>query len=231
MSETSPRIEGPRAAHGEMDAPLALEEADEGVDRRGLERVAADEQRMEAEDLPELVALDVLGDHPVHGAVALQLHHLGHDLGHVPQLGERHVRELLEAHLKDVAAHVVEPLVAFDVARREPAHLLDHVVGVAGVVEHVAVVEADSIKRRDRPQVDIVRHLLAAQLPELLEQKRRGDHGGSAVELVAVHLVDVGAPARLVSLLEDGDLIPASTKSHGGGESAEPAPDDDGMRL
>src|SRR4051812_44436683 len=51
------------AAHGELDAPLALEVLDERVDARRVERVAADEQRLEREDAAELVVADVLARH------------------------------------------------------------------------------------------------------------------------------------------------------------------------
>src|SRR4051812_4751710 len=46
------------AARG-VHAPLALEPVDEQVDGRGAERVAAHEQRLEGEDLPQSLVADV----------------------------------------------------------------------------------------------------------------------------------------------------------------------------
>ena len=67
----SPRYERGRGCLlGEVDPPLALEEVDEGVDGRGLEGVAAHQERVETQGLAEVVVFDVLGDRLVDGTVA-----------------------------------------------------------------------------------------------------------------------------------------------------------------
>ena len=165
MRPHEPVHERAGAADREVHAPLPLEEGDERVDRRGGERISADQQRMERHHLAEPVVLDERAHEPVNGAEALQPHHLGHDLRHRRPRAERHVRELLEADTEDLLAGGEETLVARHVAGREARHLPLHGLGVARVVEHLAVVETDPIERRDRPHVDVVGELLCRRAP------------------------------------------------------------------
>ena len=71
------------ATDSEVHAILPLEIGDHAVDGRHLERVAADEQRMEAEGHPDLRALDARRHMLVHGAPGAQLEEIGSDFHHV----------------------------------------------------------------------------------------------------------------------------------------------------
>ena len=59
------------AAHREPDAPLPLQVVDQRVDAGRLERVAADQQRVEREDLAQPLVLHEARDEAVDRAVAL----------------------------------------------------------------------------------------------------------------------------------------------------------------
>ena len=213
-----------------MHATLALEPGDQGVDGAGGERVAADQERMEAEDGAQPVILDEFRDEAVDAAPAAEADEVGGDAGHVGPVQERHVAELLEADAVDLLAGGHEAVVASDVVGREAGDLGAHGVGVAAVVEGGAVVEADAVERVDRAEFDVVGEGAAAQRPEFFEEDRRGDDGGAGVEGEAVLAEDGGAAAGFGEALEDGDAVAAGAEPDGGGEPAEAAADDDGMR-
>ena len=71
------------AAHREVHAPAPLEKGDQAVDRGGGERIAADQQRMEAQHHAQPRIAHVLGDEAVHGAIALEAHQVGQHPRHV----------------------------------------------------------------------------------------------------------------------------------------------------
>src|SRR5689334_5883180 len=60
------------AAFGKIDTPLALETMNQRIDRSRGERVAADEQRMKAEELTQVRVANVFGDHAINRAVGFQ---------------------------------------------------------------------------------------------------------------------------------------------------------------
>jgi hypothetical protein len=218
-------------ADGKVHAPVALEEGDERVDRRRRERVPADEERVKAQHLAEPVVLHVARHHAVDGAVAAELDHLRDDLRHVHPRAEGHVAQLLEADAKDLLALRDEALVPGHVAGLEFADLAAHFGGVAGVIKLLTVGKPDPVERRHRPHVDGVRHALAAQRPQLLEEERRGDHGGPGVEGEPVLLVHVSSPAGGIELVQHGHAVAAGAEAHRRGEPAKAAADHDGMSL
>ena len=136
---------------------------------------------------------------------------------------------MLEAHLVDCLAGAHKGLVARHVVRRDLGHLAPHRLGVTAVVEYRAVVKAHAVERCHRAQVHIVTQLAATQLPQLLEQKRRGDDRGPGVEGEAILPVDIGPPARGVELLQHGDAVASGTQPHGSGQATEAAADHHGM--
>jgi len=85
------------AAHREVNAVGALEEADQRVHRGDRQRIAADEQRMEREDDPQPRIPDVAADQLEDAAVAAQPDEVRQDARHVDPRGERRVAELFEA--------------------------------------------------------------------------------------------------------------------------------------
>src|SRR5262249_10455530 len=140
---------------------------------------------------------------------------------------ERDVAELLEADGEDLLRLGDEADVAVDVAGAELAHFGGHALGVAGVVEDAAVVEADAVERVDGDERDVLFELLAGEREQLFEQEGRGDDRRAAVEGEAGVAVDVAAAAGLVALVDERDGEAAGLQADGGGESAEAGADDD----
>ena len=94
-----------------------------------------------------------------------------------------------------------------------------------------AVIEADSIEGRHRPQVDVLRDVATAQLPELFEEEWGGDDGRPGIEGEAVTAMHVGPPAGRVELLEDGDVVAACPEADRRSETAETGADHQSPRL
>src|SRR5262245_15879867 len=90
--------------------------------------------------------------------------------------------------------------------------------------------KANLIKRIERAEVDLAPEVAPGQLPQFLEQERRGDDRRARIEREPVLVEDVGATARTIEALEHGDAITARAQAHRGGKSAEAAADDDRMR-
>ena len=77
------RDERARAAHREMHAPALLQEWDQAIDRAGAERIAADQQRMEAEDRPQPLVAEISRHEAVDAAMAPEPHEIAGDARHV----------------------------------------------------------------------------------------------------------------------------------------------------
>jgi hypothetical protein len=218
--------DGAGAAAREPHAPFALEVGNERVDRRGGERIAADQQRMERQHHAQRLVADVLAHELPHRQVRAQPDHRRHDLEHVARARERDVAELLESDGEDLLRLAHEPSVAVDVAGGEARHFGVHALGIAGVVEHAAVGKTDAVERVDRHQLEVLLHLASGEREQLLEQKRRGDDGGPAVEREPGVAIDVGAPAGGVALVDHGDGKSARLQANGRGQPAEAGADD-----
>ncbi len=213
------------AAAREPHAPLLLERVDQRVDRAGLERVAADEQRVEAERLAQLRVLDVAADHRIDRAERLVAHQLRGGLHHRPEVEERLVTELLIAFAEDVLAIVEEALVPGDVLRVLGLDLGEQRLVVVRIVEDIAVLPHQPVEGRDGEQLDIIGQLAARQRPQLLEARRVGDDRRPGVEGEAGVLEDVGAAAGLVALLDQRRLDACRLQADGERQAAEPAAD------
>ncbi len=83
------RDERAGAAHGEMHAPALLQRGDQAVDGAGAERIAADQQRMEAEDGAQALVTEMLRDQRIDAAIALQAHEVRRDARHVERRTKR----------------------------------------------------------------------------------------------------------------------------------------------
>ena len=70
------------AADREMHAPGLFDEMDHRIDCRDLQRVAADQQRFEAEHLPHLVALEIFRDQREQRLDRAELEQVGEDADH-----------------------------------------------------------------------------------------------------------------------------------------------------
>jgi hypothetical protein len=209
------------APHGKPHAPLLLELVDQGVDGGGLERIAAHEQRVEREHLPQSLVADEAVHVGHHGAIGAKAHEIRDDLQHVGELAERLVDQR-HAGPEDALDVLDEARVSVEIRRVEPCDLAPHLGGVPVVVEHRAVLEPHVVVRVEADEVHIVGGALARERKDLVEQPRRRDDRRARVERVAVALEHIGAPAGLVELLNDVDLVPLCTKPNGGAQPAEP---------
>ena len=116
----------PHAAHREMHAKPALEEGDQAVDRGDVERIAADEQWMEAEREAQSRIAHMLGDEPMHAAIAFQPHKIGKHLHHVRERSEGHGPQLFEADAVDGFRLTHEGAITGHIAQRQPPDLSQH---------------------------------------------------------------------------------------------------------
>ncbi len=212
-----------------MHAELALEIGDHAVDGGDPERVAADEEGMEAQRHADARVLHARGHMLVHGAPGAQLHQVRQDAQHVHRRAEGHMAKLFEADPVDRFALRHESVVARHVTGRQPAHLGAHPRGIAAAGEDRAVVEADRIEGIERAQLHIVGELASRERPQFLEKERRGDDGGAGIEGEAILPEHTGAPAGLLELFEHRDAIALGAKPDGGGQPAQTAADDGRM--
>ena len=215
------------AAHRIMNPPFAFEVVDHGVDRRRVERVTADQQRMEGEALAQKVVFDELRQIAVDAAVRLHLDQVGRDFEHVGEVQKRLIRQLDETLLEDRFRRSHKLLIAGFVGGIPLFDLAEDEVLVTVVIEAAPVVIEDAVVRVAGDQVEVVFAALARRCEQIVEHERRGDHRRTAVELEAIDLVDVSPPAELVALLEQLDVVPFGGKANGGGETAEAAADHD----
>ena len=142
--------QGAGAAAREPHAPLLLERVDQRIDAAGLERVAADEQRVEAKRLPQLLVVDVARDDRIDRAEGLVLHEAGRRLEHRLEVEERLVAELEIALAEDTLAIFQKLAVALDIARRLLGDLREQRLVVVRIVEHRAILPQQAVERRDR---------------------------------------------------------------------------------
>ena len=226
-----PLHQPPGSAHGKMHPPTPLQEGDQAVDAARAERVAADQQRMEAEHHAQTGIADVFRDQAINAAIALQSDQIWYHPYHVAQRPERDMTEFLEPDPADGFAQLHEALIARDIGRAEFGHLSAHGVCIAGAIEDDPIVESDAIKRRDRPQLDVIGQPAAAQVPQLLEQERCGDDRRAGIEGEAVLAVDIGPAARCIQFLQDRHPVAARAQPNRCRETTETAAYDNRMRL
>ncbi len=151
-----PLDQGAGTTFREMHSPTLLEGVDQRVDGRGVERVAADEQRVEAERLAQVLVLHEPRDHAVHAAIALQPDQLGRGLDHAGKVEERHAAELDVTFLEHLLRVHEEAPIAVDVSRAFGADLRRGLVRIVAVVEGVAVFPTESVERSDGDKLHII---------------------------------------------------------------------------
>ena len=210
-----------------VDPPLALQVVDHGVDGGSVKRVAADEQRVEGEDLPQKVVLDELGNIAIDALVRLHLDEIGRDLEHVGEVEERFVGQLDKALLEDGARAVHELLISLRVCWIPLRDLAEDERLVAVVIKAASLVIEDAIERITRHELKIVFTAPARAGPELVEHEWRGDDGGASIEAEAVDLIDIRSATKLIAPLEDLDLMPARGKPDGRRQSTKATANDD----
>ena len=215
------------AAHGVVHAPPLLQIVDQAVERGGVERIAADEQRMKAQREAQFRAFHPVRDIGVDAVVPAQPQQPWQHGDHLVDLVKRLVRHFRKGEIVDALAVAGEAVIARQIVGRDAGDLGAHRRRVAGAVHHVAVVEADLVERVEPLQRHVLREIAPAQLPDVLEHERRGDDGRPGVEGEAVLSPDIGAPAGAVEPLQHRHLETARAQPRGGGEAAEARADHD----
>ena len=146
-------------------AAVLFELVDQGVDRAGLHRVAADQQRMEAEGLAQVLVLHVRSGHRIDRSPRLVFHQCRRGADHAGEIQERHRAQLDVAFLVDRRRIFEERVVAGDVGRIEPGDLAAERGLVVRVVEVGAVGPVEPVERHDRHQLDVGGHVVPGQRP------------------------------------------------------------------
>ena len=112
--------EGARASHGEPDTPSFFEYVNECVDRRAVERIPTDEERVKAEHLPQALVGEVAFRDASDGTVSAEADELREYAHHVRDRRERLVDER-KGRIENALSGDAESIVPIDVAPPEPA--------------------------------------------------------------------------------------------------------------
>ena len=148
--------EGTCAAHSKVNAPFALQIVNHGVDGGGLERIAADEKRMEGEDFTKALRFDVARGHLPYRAVGAESDQIRGHAQHVGKGGEGVIGQFDEGFLKNGVSFTDKAAIAFEVVGKVLANLGLHFLLVAGVFEGLAVVPSDPIERFAGNDFDVI---------------------------------------------------------------------------
>ena len=181
---------------------------------------------MKREATTQEVILDELADVPIDAAVGLQTDQIGRHFEHICGVGEWLVDER-HARVKDLLGRGHEALIAIFVLGVPTVDLAQDEVMIAVVTEVIALIVKETVEGIACHQLEIVFSLFTGYFPDLIEEKRRGNDCGPAVELEAIDLVGVGSATQFVSFLEKLDLVTVGCQSRSRTQSTEPTADDD----
>jgi hypothetical protein len=162
---------------------------------------------MEAQHDPQARVTDMTANEVIDGAVTGQPDQIGQHPRHVGPAAEGHMPKPLEPDPETGLAGFQERFVPRDITGRHASDLRPHRIQIAGILEDLAIVEADAIVGRHRPQFDIIGQPPAAELPKLLQQEGCRDDGRAGVEGEAILPVHIGPAARRIQLFQHGDPI------------------------
>ena len=185
-------------------AAILLELVDQRVDRRGVHRITAHQQRMEAEGFAQLGVLDIARDHRVDTPPRLLLDQGRSGLQHRLEIEERLGAKLEIAFLVHPRRIFEEAGIAGDVRRVQLGDFRVELFLVVRIFEVGAVGPVEAVERHDLHQLDIFRNVVTGERPELFKTGRIGDHGRPAIEGEAFALPVIGAPARPVAAFDHG---------------------------
>ena len=214
-----------------MNAPLALEIVNHGVDGGGLEWIASDEKRMEGEDFAESLVFHMTGSHLPNGSVGAKSDQVGSNAEHIGERGEGLIGEFHEGFLKDGVGFSDKPSVAFEIIGKMLADLFFHFGLVAGVFEGLAVVPSDPVEGFARDDLDVVGSFLAGEGKEFVEKERGSEDGGASVVGEALVTENRGTTSGLFESFEQSDVVASGLESDGGSKTAKSGTDDEGGRT
>ena len=214
-----------RASHREVNPPLALEPVDQEIDRGRPKGIAADQQRLKGEHLPERVVFDVVRHETVEASIGSKAHEVRNDPHHVAKPRKIDVGELGISDVEDPLRVRHELPVAVDVGGVELRDLREQTLIVPDVVERSTVREHNSIERVDRDELEVVCPLLSEQFEQLIKQIGRGDHRWPGIEVKAVPFEGARASTRLTPRFDDRDAVAHRAKPCSRGQPSEAGPD------
>ena len=211
---------GARASHGKVNAPFALQIVNHGVDGGGLERIAADEKRMEGEDFTKALRFDVARGHLPDRAVGAESDQIRGHAQHVGKGGEGVIGQFDEGFLKNGVSFTDKAAIAFEVVGKVLANLGLHFLLVAGVFEGLAVVPSDPIERFAGHDFDVIGSFFARESKQLIEEERGSQDSGAGVVGESFVTKNGGAATRLFEGFEESDIVATGLESNGGGEAS-----------
>ena len=218
------------AAHRVVDAEGGLQVADEDVHRGHAERVAADEERMEAQRHAQPRVAHPRGGVGMDRAVGSEPREGRQDAHRLAPLVHRAAAEILEPHAVARLRVAQEAVVAGQVRGRHPRHLGPHRGGVLVDRQARPVGPADLVERVQRAQVHVRVEVAPAGGPEVPQRLRHRDDGGPEVEPMPLAVERRAPPAGRVEPVQHGDGVAHRAQPHGGGEAADAGADHDGLR-
>ena len=194
--------ESPGSSHRKVNAPLALEIVDHGVDGGGLERVASDEEGMEGKNLAKALVFHMAAGHLPDGSVRTKSNEIRGDPQHVGEMGEGLVGQFDKGFLEDGVSFADKAAVAFEIPGEMFPHLFFHLQLVAGVFEGLAVVPGDAVKRLAGDNADIIGGFFFGEGKEFIEEEGSGEDRRAGVIGEALVAEDRGPAAGLLEGFE-----------------------------
>src|SRR5262249_42578587 len=156
------------AANRIRDAPLAFEIVDEAVYARGIERAAADKQRLNGEGLAQLRAFEIFRDEVPNAAMAAERGEARDLPDHRQWIMEWAIREFREACVEQLLGMLEHTQITVAIARLDAPHLAERFFKRAPIIEGGAVlIEVKAIPRGKRLQRKVILAALAEECEQL----------------------------------------------------------------
>ena len=157
----------PHPAHRIVNPEFLLEVANEDIHRRHMERIAANEQRMERQRKAQTLILNTGGGMGVNRLVSAQQGKGRQHLDEISQTVHRPAAQIFKAEPIAPFAVIQELVIARQIPRREPRHFSAHRLGRLAGGKGRPILPANLVKRIQRPQIDIAVKIAPAGRPQL----------------------------------------------------------------
>lgn len=212
--------DGAGAAHSVVHPPLPLEVMYHGVDRSGVERITANQKRVEREAAAKEVILDKLRHIFIDALVGLQLDEIRRNLEHVGKFQEGDVGQLGEAFIEDGFGGSQEVEVTLLICRVALFDFFEGEFFVAVVVKKLALMVEDAVEGLTGDEFDVVFALAACGGEDVVEHKGGGNYGWTAVELETVNFIHISTATGFIALFKHFNIEAACEQSRSCAECA-----------
>ena len=212
-----------RAALGEIHSPFPFQKVNQGVDGRGLERVATDQQRVETQGLPEMVILDVFCYGLVHRTIGSQPNQRRRDRHHVGEPKKRSVSQFGVSFSKHLLRIFEKTLIAFSIRLISLCNLGDHFRFVSNIIKSVAIAPYQPVHRLNFHEVDVIFQPTVGKFKQIGEGVGRGDDGRASVEREPIVFVNISSASRKVTGFIQHRLDACRLQAYGCSKSSEAA--------